>query len=177
MRFSRSTHLLMFVFTDFNVPYKNWLTYSGEIDRPGEFCYNFSISNDLTQLVNFPIRIPGCDSHSPAVLDLFISSDASICSTMPFHPLGNSDHVAISFSIDLPWNLQWDVLFHWRVYDYSPTDWDGLRDQLSLNSVLLMLLVNFVSSFRLELMYISLIARIRSSLTHLHGFELLVLLS
>ena len=51
------------------------------------------ISNDLTQTVNFPTWIPDCDSHSPALLDLFISSDASICSTQAFHSLGNSDHV------------------------------------------------------------------------------------
>ena len=37
------------------------------------------ISNDLTQMVNFPTRIPWCDFHSPALLDLFLSSDASIC--------------------------------------------------------------------------------------------------
>ena len=37
---------------------------------------------------------------------------------------------------------------------------------MSLNSVLLLLLVNFVSGFRLELMYISLIVSIRLSLTH-----------
>ena len=36
------------------------------------------ISNDLTQMVNFPIRVPDCDSHSPALLNLFISSDTSI---------------------------------------------------------------------------------------------------
>ena len=41
--------------------------------------------------------------------------------------------------------------------------------KISLNSVLLLLLVNFVSGFRLELMYISLIVNIRTSLTHLHG--------
>ena len=45
-------------------------------------------------MVNFPTRIPDCDSHGPALLDLFLISDASICSTMAFHPLGNSDHVA-----------------------------------------------------------------------------------
>ena len=73
-----------FVFGDFNVHHKNWLTYSGGTDQPGELCYNFSISNDLTQMVNFPTRIPDCDSHSPALLDLFISSNASICSTMAF---------------------------------------------------------------------------------------------
>ena len=38
----------VFVFGDFNVHHKDWLTYSGGTDRPGELCYSFSISNDLT---------------------------------------------------------------------------------------------------------------------------------
>ena len=90
----------VFVFGDFNVHHKDWLTYSGGTDWPGELCYIFSISNDLTQMVNFPTWIPNCDSHSPALLDLFCSSDTSICSTMAFLPLGNSDHVVVSVSID-----------------------------------------------------------------------------
>ena len=68
----------VFVFGDFNVHHKDWLTYSGGTDRPGELCYNFSISNDLTQIVNFPTLIPDCDSDRPALLDLFLSSDATI---------------------------------------------------------------------------------------------------
>ena len=92
----------VFVFGDFKVHHKDWLTYSGGTDRPGELCYNFSISNDLTQMVNFPTRIPDCDSHSPALLDLFLSSDASICSTMAFPPLENFDHFDVSVSIDFP---------------------------------------------------------------------------
>ena len=79
----------VFVFGDFNVHHKDWLPYSGRTDSPAENCYNFSISNDLTQMVNFPNRTPDCDSHSTALLDLFISSDASICSAMAFPPLGN----------------------------------------------------------------------------------------
>ena len=51
-------------------------------------------------MVNFPIRIPDCDSHSPALLGLII--DASICSTIAYPLLGNSDHVAVSVSIDFP---------------------------------------------------------------------------
>ena len=35
-------------------------------------CYNISISNDLNQMVNFPTRFTDCDSHSPALLDLFL---------------------------------------------------------------------------------------------------------
>ena len=48
----------VFVFGDFNIHHKDWLTYSGGTDQPGEPCYNFCISNDLTQMVNFPTRIP-----------------------------------------------------------------------------------------------------------------------
>ena len=70
------------------------------------------------------------DSHSPALLDLFLSSDASICSTMAFPPLGNSDHVVVSVSIDFPTNSQQDAPFHRIAYDYSRADWDGLRDDL-----------------------------------------------
>ena len=75
-----------FVFGDFNVHQKDRLTYSGVTDRPGKLSYNFSISNDLTQMVIFPTQITDCGSHSPAVLDLFFSSDASICSAMAFPP-------------------------------------------------------------------------------------------
>ena len=63
------------------------------------------ISNDLTQMVNFPTWIPDCDSHSPALLDLFLSTDAGICSTMALATLVNSDHVVVSVSIDFPSNL------------------------------------------------------------------------
>ena len=50
--------------------------------------------------------------HSPALLDLFISSDASICSAIAFLPLGNSDHIVVSISIDCPSNSQRDAPFH-----------------------------------------------------------------
>ena len=47
----------VFVFGDFNIYHKDWLTYSGGTDRSGELCYNFSTSNDLAQMVNFPTHI------------------------------------------------------------------------------------------------------------------------
>ena len=112
----------VFVFGDFNAHHKDWLSYSGGTDRPGELCYMFSISNDLTQIVNFPTRIPDCDSHNPAILDFFLSSDSSICSTMAFPPLGNSDHVVVPVSIDFPINSKQDTLFHHMAYDYSHAD-------------------------------------------------------
>ena len=61
-----------------------------------ELCYNFSISNDLTQMVSFPTRMLDCDSHSPALLDLFVS-----------------------VSIDFPVNSKRDAPFHRIASDYS----------------------------------------------------------
>ena len=81
-------------------------------------------------MVNFLTRIPDCDSHSRALLDLFISSDASICSTMAFPPLGNFDHVVFSVSIDFSIISKQDAPFHRIAYDYSRADWDGLCDHL-----------------------------------------------
>ena len=55
-----------------------------------------------SQIVNFPNRIPDSDSHNPVLLDLFLSCDASICSTMDFLPLGSSGHVVVSVPIEFP---------------------------------------------------------------------------
>ena len=81
-------------------------------------------------MINFPSPIPGCGSHGPALLDLFLTLNASIYSTMAYPPLGHSDHVFVSVSIDFPSNSQWDAPFHRIAYDYSRADWDGLRNHL-----------------------------------------------
>ena len=134
-------------------------------------------------MVKVPTRIFDCGSHSPALFDLFMSSDARVCSKMAF-PLGNSDHVVVTVSNDFSSNSKGNTSFHRIDNDYSHADWDVLSDQLRdgsiggylLNSVLLSLQVNFASGFRLELMYISLIVNIRLNPTYLRGFQLLVLL-
>ena len=93
--------------------------------------------------------------------------------------MGNFDRVVISVSIDLPSNSQQDAQFHCLAYDHSRADWDGLhyylidvKGRISLNLVLLLLLVNYMSGFMMELMYMLHIVSIRSSLSHLHGFHL-----
>ena len=161
----------VFVFGDFNVHHKDWLTYS-------------SISNDLTQMVDFPTRIPDCDFHSPALLDFFLSSGANICSTMALSPLGNSDHVVVSVSIDFPTNSQQDVPFPRIAYDYSRADWGGLRDHLTdvpwediFKLGASAAASEFCESVHIRIdIYIYHSENIRSSLIHLHGFQLLVLL-
>ena len=114
MRFSQSTHLLIFLSLETSI--RTGLTILvGLIDLVNSviiFLFQMTILRWLT------------------FLDLFISSDASICSTMAFPPLGNSDHVVVSVSIDFPTNSQQDAPFHRIAYDYSRADWDGLCDHL-----------------------------------------------
>ena len=79
-------------------------------------------SAQISSNLNFPSWIPDCDVHSSAHLDLFLSSHPSICSTMAFHPLGSTDHVFLSVSIDFPSNSERDATFHCIVFDYSRAD-------------------------------------------------------
>ena len=107
----------VFVFGDFNVHQKDWLTYSG---GTGIFLSQMNLLIWLTFLLGSQKEI--IHSHNPALLDLFLSSDASICSTLALPPLGNSDHVVVSVSIDFPSKSQRDAPFHRIAYDYSPAD-------------------------------------------------------
>ena len=88
------------------------------------------ISNYLTEMVNCPTLIPDCEYHSPALLNLFFCTDASICSSMAFSPLGNSDHVAVPVFIDFPSDSKGEALFYCVAYGYSCANWDSLRDRL-----------------------------------------------
>ena len=80
-------------------------------------------------MVNFPSWVPDCGSHSPALLDSFLSYDTSICSTIAFSPLRKSD-VVVSFSIDFLTNSKGDASIYRIAYDYSCVYWDSLCDHL-----------------------------------------------
>ena len=123
------------------------------------------------------------NSHSPTLLDLFISSDASICFIMTFSLLENSDHVLVSVSIDfqsylqrMPHFIALLMAFLKLIGTVFVIILEMFHGRISLSRELLLLLMNFVSVLRLELMHISLIESIRSTLTHPHGSQLLVLL-
>ena len=129
MRFSRSTHLQICLSLE-------TLT---SIIRTG-----LPILVELKDLVNsvtifltqmtlrrwFPTQIADFGSHSPVVLNLFLSSDASICFTMAFPPLRNSDHHVVSVCIDSLSYSQRDAAFYHIACDCSHVDWDSLRDHL-----------------------------------------------
>ena len=94
----------VFVFGDLNVYHKDWFTYSGGTDRPHELFFNVCISNVLTQMVKVPTQIPGCDSHSPTLLDFFLSSGSSTCSTMAFPPV-----LPCKWILWVGWGLNWCI--------------------------------------------------------------------
>ena len=135
------------------------LTYSGGTDRPVELCYNFSISNDLTALLFwiyfFLLTLVFVQQwlslHQDILIMLLIQFPLTACQTLGFPVLSHSFWLFFSW---LGWSL-WSF------------------DRCSMGGYLL----NFVSGFRLQLMHISLLVSISSGLTHLHGFQLLVLLS
>ena len=123
------------------------------------------------------------DSPSPGLLDFFLSSDATTCSTMAFPPLGNPDHVVLSVSIYFPSNSQRDAPFHRIAYGYSRADWDGLRDHLRdvpWEDIFKLGASAAASEFcewvQVEIDVYIPHRNIRPSLTHLPGFQLLVLL-
>ena len=102
---------------------------------------------------------------------------------MAFLPLGNSDHFVVSVSIDFPSNSQQDAPIHHTDYDYSCVDWDGLHDHLRdipWEDIFKLGASAAASEFcewvQVGIDVYTLIENIRSSLIHLHGFQLLVLL-
>ena len=127
MRFSRSTHLLMFLSLEtLTSIIRTGLLILVELINLVNFVITFLSQMTLLRWLTFLL---GSQTVILIVL-LFWISDGSICSTMAFPPLGNSDHVVVSVSIDFPTNSQQDAPFHRIAYDYSCADWDGLWDHL-----------------------------------------------
>ena len=137
----------VFIFGDLNVHHNDWLAYSGGTDWPGDRVHIIFLSQMI--LLTWLTFLLGSQTVILIILPfgVFSSSDASISSTMAFPPLGNSDHV-VSVTTEFPINSKRNALFHCIAYDYSCAGWDALCDhwRISLNLVLLLLLVNFVSS-------------------------------
>ena len=133
---------------------------------------NFSVRGYL------PLFGKDSSNHIHGLTVYMMEGLPSISSTMAFPLLGNSDHV-VSVFIDFPSYAQQDALFHCIAYDYSCADWDSLCDHLRdvpWEDIFQLSASAAASGFKLELMYISLIERIKSSPTYLHGFQLFVLL-
>ena len=97
----------VFAFGDLKVHQKDWIIYSGETDRPGKFCCNFSISNNLTQMVNSPTQIPDCESQSYSFKFIYMASDPVAVSI-------STDFLSISKGNDLFIHSLW-LFLGWLV--------------------------------------------------------------
>ena len=184
MRFSWSTHLLMFfVLGHFNAYHENWLTY---------------ILLELINLVNYVIFL--FQKTLTRWLTFLLEYQTVIFIVLLFWI--NSKLLTLVFV--LQWlSLHWEILiillsqFPLTFYKIHIRNsylnayimsilvliamvfiiiWEMFHGRISLSFMLLLLLVNFLSRFRLELMYISLIENTTTNLTLLHGFQLFVLL-
>ena len=106
MRFSRSIHLLMFLSLEtLTSIIRTGLPILVELIDLVNSVITFLSQMTLLRWLTFLLG-PQTDSRSTALLDFFLSSDSSICSTMAFPPLGISDHVVVSVSIDFSSNSQ-----------------------------------------------------------------------
>ena len=116
----------VFTFGDFNVHHKDWLTYSGGIDQLVNSVIIFLSQLVLLRWLTFLLR-----SHTVILIVLlFWIYFFLLTLVMAFPPLGNSDHVIVSVSIEFATNSQQDAPFHRIAYDYSCADWDDLPDHL-----------------------------------------------
>ena len=161
-----------YIFGDFDVHHKDWLTLVKLIDLVNSVIIFLS----QVTLLRWLTFLLGSLTVTFTILPFWISffwcqyfgKSGWSCCFLNFHWL--SVKLKRGFS------------FHYIAYNYSCADWNGFCDDLRefhggiyLKFVLLLLLVILLSWFRLELLYIS-ILNSRWCLTHLHGFQLLVLL-
>ena len=104
----------------------NPLNYSGEIDRPGEFCYNMSALYHLTKMDCCPARFFDRYSYSRTFLDLFLSFNLVFFFLQLLSAHWEIWIVIAPVSIDFPSNPKVGALFYCAAYDYSRADWDDL---------------------------------------------------
>ena len=115
---------------DFNAHHSTWLD-SAATDVAGVRVRNFSITESLTQMVDFATRYPDNLAHTPSRLDLcFCSHPDEISSIVPRTPLGNSDHVVLQLSLKSPSASIHQSPYHRTSYTYGCGDWDSFRNFL-----------------------------------------------
>ncbi|KAL7634069.1 UNVERIFIED_CONTAM: hypothetical protein RMT77_015397 [Armadillidium vulgare] len=114
---------------DFNVHHHQWLSSSSH-HPDGELIFNFSIQNNLEQLVHLPTRIPDRLGDEPNILDLFLTSYPSPHTVKLFPPLGSSDHLLISVSCPVSSSLPQErppPSARRRFWHFGATNWSDLR--------------------------------------------------
>ena len=111
---------------DFNVHHHLWLS-SSHTDQPGELAFNFSVLNNLEQLIQHPTRIPDRPGERANILDLYLTSHPSSYTVKLFSPLGSSDHNLISVSCPITPVQPLEPPSPRRYWHFGIADWDALR--------------------------------------------------
>src|ERR1700755_643843 len=117
------------VLGDFNVHHRQWLSFSSH-DPAGELAFNFSIQNNLEQLVQLPTRIPDRLGNEPYLIDLFLTSYPSPYTVKLYPPLGSSDHLLISVSSSVSSGLPQErppPSARRRLWHFGAANWSDLR--------------------------------------------------
>ena len=129
MRFSQSSHLLMFLSLE-------TLTSILRTGLPTLVELIDLVSSDIIFLSQMTLLrwLTFLLASQSVILTVLLFwnffSDASFYSSMASPPLGDFDHAVVSVSIDFSSYSQQDTPFHHIAYDYSCADWDGLFDHL-----------------------------------------------
>ena len=55
----------------------------------------------LTQIIDFPTRIPDSDDNQPYLPDQYLSSNPESCTIASHPPLGKSDHMVVSVDVNV----------------------------------------------------------------------------
>ena len=100
-------------------------------DQSGEQAYNFSILQDLEQLVQHPTRIPDRLGDTPNILDLFLTTNPSAYSVKLFSPLGSSDHNLISVTCPIAPVPSRDPPKRRCFWHFNSAKWEDLRQYYS----------------------------------------------
>ena len=160
--FSINPFVNIFVFGDFNVHHNNWLTYYLGTGRPSELCYNFSISIYLTQMDNLRGILRGFLTVT-LTIKLFWIYFFLLTLVLVLQWLSLHWKVLIMLLSQFPLTfhqtqngMPWFIAYFMTILVVTGTVfviiWEMFHERISLNSVLLLLLVNFVSGFWLKLM-------------------------
>jgi hypothetical protein len=129
---SHSPFSEIIILGDFNVHHRHWLSSSSH-DLAGELPFDFSIHNNLEQLVQLPTRIPDRIGDKPNILDLFMTSKPSPYSARLFPPLGSSDYLLISVSSNISSSLpqeQPPPSVRKKFWHCNAANWSDLRSYI-----------------------------------------------
>lgn len=111
---------------DFNAHHESWLG-SSKTDHAGRTAHAFALTQDLTQLVHQPTRVPDIVGQTPSLLDLLLTSHPAGYKVSVSAPLGSSDHCLVGATVPCAAPPQ-PVEVTRRLWHYSSADWDGLRE-------------------------------------------------